>query len=90
MASVQRMEVLVKMKKERKVREEGGGVRGMCTKNGSYCEKEKKKKKSRDGGRGQGGCERRIEVFCENSRQKKRGRAGVRSEIGVGEGGSKV
>ena len=34
---VQRMEVIVKMKKEKKVR-----GRGMCTKNGSYCEKEKK------------------------------------------------
>ena len=34
---VQRMEVIVKMKKKReKVRGRGG-----CTKNGSYCEKEK-------------------------------------------------
>ena len=39
-SSVQRMEVIVKMlKKGEKVRGEGGG---MCTKNGSYCEKEKK------------------------------------------------
>ena len=39
MSSVQRMEDIVKMlKKGEKVRGEGG----MCTKNGSYCEKEKK------------------------------------------------
>ena len=31
----------------------------MCTKNGSYCEKEKKA----GGGRGQGRCERRSEAF---------------------------
>ena len=38
----------------------GGGVGsgGMCTKNGSYCEKEKK-----SGGGGQGRCERRSEAF---------------------------
>ena len=30
----------------------------MCTKNGSYCEKEKSQ-----GGRGQGRCERRSEAF---------------------------
>ena len=46
-SSVQRMEVIVKMlKKGRKSQGEGG----MCTKNGSYCEKEKK-------------CERRSEAF---------------------------
>ena len=44
----------MKMKKERKI--QGGG--GMCTKNGSYCEKEKK-----SGGGGQGKCERRSEAF---------------------------
>ena len=44
---VQRMEVIVKMKKEReKVRGRGG----MCTKNGSYCEKEN----VRGGGGGSG------------------------------------
>ena len=44
------MEVIVKMlKKGEKVRGEGGG---MCTKNGSYCEKEKK---SVGGGGGGGG-----------------------------------
>ena len=43
------MEVIVKMlKKREKVRGEGG----MCTKNGSYCEKEKK---SVGGGGGEGG-----------------------------------
>ena len=35
---VQRMEVIVKMKKKER-KSQGGG--GMCTKNGSYCEKEK-------------------------------------------------
>ena len=34
---VQRMEIIVKMKKKEK--KSGGGW--MCTKNGSYCEKEK-------------------------------------------------
>ena len=52
---VQRMEVIVKMKKERQ--SQGGG--GMCTKNVSYCEKEKKS----GGGGGQGKCERRSEAF---------------------------
>ena len=40
-------------KKREKVR-----GRGMCTKNGSYCEKEKK-----SGGGGQGRCERRSEAL---------------------------
>ena len=45
---------IVKMKKKKieKVRGEGG----MCTKNGSYCEKEKNQG---GGGGGQGRCERR-------------------------------
>ena len=48
------MEVIVKMlKKGEKVRGEGGG---MCTKNGSYCEKEKKSV----GGGGGGGV--RVDV----------------------------
>ena len=52
------MEVIVKMlKKGEKVRGEGGG---MCTKNGSYCEKEKSQW---GGGGGQGRCERRREAF---------------------------
>ena len=38
---VQRMEVIVKMKK-RERRSQGEGSGSMCTKNGSYCEKEKK------------------------------------------------
>ena len=42
------------LKKGEKVRGEGG----MCTKNGSYCEKEKKVR-----GGGQGICERRSEAF---------------------------
>ena len=44
----------MKMKKERKSQ----GRRWMCTKNGSYCEKEKK-----SGAGGQGRCERRSEAF---------------------------
>ena len=36
---VQRMEVMVKMKKERKSQGRGSG--GLCTKNGNYCEREK-------------------------------------------------
>ena len=38
---------------------QGGG--GICTKNGSYCEKEKKV--GEVGGRGQGRCEWRSEAF---------------------------
>ena len=63
MSSVQRIEVIVKMlKKGRKSQGEGG----MCTKNGSYCEKEKKVS---------GGV--RVDVngevkLCENSKQKKK------------------
>ena len=55
------MEVIVKMKK-REVRGEGG----MCTKNGSYCEKEKVL-----GGRGgRGRCERRSEAFVKIQKKK--------------------
>ena len=43
----------MKMKKERK--SQGGG--GLCTKNGSYCEKENKS------GGCQGKCEQRSEAF---------------------------
>ena len=39
---VQRMEVIVKLTKRERDKVRGRGVRGMCTKNGSYCEKEKK------------------------------------------------
>ena len=46
------MEVIVKMKKEKK-----SGWRGMCTKNGSHCEKEKKSQG------GQGRCEWKSEAF---------------------------
>ena len=46
---VHRMEVIVKMKKNRGGGGGGGGggSGGMCTKNGSYCEKEKKMKKTK-------------------------------------------
>ena len=69
----------------------------MCTKNGSYCEKEKK---SGGGGGGQGGCEWRSEAFVKI--QKKyiflmgggggvgawvRGGGGVRFGGGGGQGG---
>ena len=58
------MEVIVKMlKKGEKVRGEGGG---MCTKNGSYCEKEKKVS---GGGGGQGRCELRSEAFVNNQKK---------------------
>ena len=42
---VQRMEVIVKMKKKREKKSGGGG---MCTKNGSYCEKETSSQKGND------------------------------------------
>ena len=45
----------------RDVTKAGGG--GICTKNGSYCEKEKKVGEVGGGGRGQGRCERRSEAF---------------------------
>ena len=44
----------------RDVTKAGGG--GICTKNGSYCEKEKKNLGGGGGG-GQGRCERRSEAF---------------------------
>ena len=50
------------LKKGEKVRGEGG----MCTKNGSYCEKEKKV----SGGGGQGRCERRSEAFVKIQKKK--------------------
>ena len=44
----------------KKMREKSGeGVRGMCTKNGSYCEKEKKV----GGGDGHSRCKWRSEAF---------------------------
>ena len=73
------------LKKGEKVRGEGG----MCTKNGSYCEKEKKVR----GGGGQGICERKSEAFVKI--QKKEffflfffGGGGVR--VGGGRGGVRV
>ena len=44
----------------RDVTKAGGG--GICTKNGSYCEKEKKSGGG-GGGEGQGRCERRSKAF---------------------------
>ena len=44
----------------------------MCTKNGSYCEKEKKREKVR----GEGGCVQRMEVIVK--RKKSQGGGGVR------------
>ena len=40
----------------------------MCTKNGSYCEKEKKS--GGGGGWGQGRCERRSEAFVKIQKKK--------------------
>ena len=53
------------LKKGEKVRGEGG----MCTKNGSYCEKEKKSGGGGGGG-GQGICERRSEAFVKIQKKK--------------------
>ena len=48
----------------------------MCTKNGSYCEKEKKREKVR----GRGGCVQRMEVIVK--RKKVRGvRVDVNGEV---------
>ena len=47
----------------RDVTKAGGGM--ICTKNGSYCEKEKK-----SGGGGQGRCERRSEAFVKIQKKK--------------------
>ena len=48
----------------------------MCTKNGSYCEKEKKREKVR----GEGGCVQRMEVIVK--RKKVRGvRVDVNGEV---------
>ena len=49
------------MKKKRKSQGEGGGV---CTKNGSYCEKAKNRVV------GQGRCERRSEAFVKFKKKK--------------------
>ena len=45
----------------------------MCTKNGSYCEKEKKSGVGGSGwgGGGQGGCELRSEAFVKIQKKKK-------------------
>ena len=57
---VQRMEVIVKIKKKKS---QGEGPGGMCSKNGSYC---REKEKSWGGGGGaQGRCERISEAFVE-------------------------
>ena len=74
------MEVIVKMLKKGS-KSQGGG--GMCTKNGSYCEKEKKSQWG--GGGGQGRCEWRSEAFV-NIQKKKFGGGGV----GLGRGGVRV
>ena len=60
----------------------------MCTKNGSYCEKEKK---SGGGGGGsgvggQGGCELRSEAFVKIQKKNFRGGGSGRG-VGVGLGG---
>ena len=44
----------------------GGGGCGLCTKNGSYCEKEK----SQGGGGGQGRCKWRSEAFVKIQKKK--------------------
>ena len=59
------------------------GKGGICTKNGSYCEKEKKSGGGVQGGGvglrgggGQGGCERRSEAFVKIKKKKKIGGGG--------------
>ena len=57
----------------RDVTKAGGG--GICTKNGSYCEKEKKVGEvggggGGGGGGGQGRCERRSEAFVKIQKKK--------------------
>ena len=52
----------------RDVTNAGGG--GICTKNGSYCEKEKKAGEVGGGGGGQGRCERRSEAFVKIQEKK--------------------
>ena len=49
------------MKMKKREKKLGGG--GMCTKNGSYCEKEKVRG-------GQGRCERRSEAFLKIKKKK--------------------
>ena len=67
----------MKMKKMReKVR---GGVRVMCTKNGSYCEKEKKSR----GGGGHSRCKWRSEAFV---KLKKKILGGGGGQVGGGVG----
>ena len=72
--------------KKRKKRERKSQGEGVCTKNGSYCEKEKKVR----GGGGQGRCERRSEAFV---KIKKKyffffGGGGAWGRVGWGGGGS--
>ena len=57
----------------RDVTKAGGGE--ICTKNGSYCEKEKKSGEGGGGGGGgggQGGCELRSEAFVKIKKNKKK------------------
>ena len=46
------------------------GGRGICTKNGSYCEKEKKVGEMGGGGGGLGRCERRSEALLKIKKKK--------------------
>ena len=55
------------MKMKKREKKLGGG--GMCTKNGSYCEKEKVRG---GGGGGQGRCERRSEAFLKIKKKIKK------------------
>ena len=49
----------------------GRGEGGICTKNGSYCEKEKKVGRwGWRGGGGEGRCERRSEAFVKIKKKK--------------------
>ena len=54
---------------EKREKKSGGWVRVMCTKNGSYCEKEKKSGGGGGGG-GQGRYKRRSEAFVKIQKKK--------------------
>ena len=52
-------------------------MRGVCTKNGSYCEKEKVR-----GEGGQGRCERRSEAFVKIKKKLGGGGVGLGDQVG--------
>ena len=65
----------------RDVTKAGGG--GICTKNGSFSEKEISR-----GGGGLGRCERRSEAFVKIQKKKKNGGGGIGGRLRGGGGGT--